>query len=237
MKNINPTINRAEIVNKIITNVEKCYDYEQEHLHLLSLHAKTEGEIRNAAGNLVEHILQNIFDSINMYYVGANIESKIGSSDYLTKTIFYENQTIVFNQIQVDRHIFQDKHRIAFIENKTYLDSCYFDRALADFRKIAQSLRQNNIDPASVKFIVFAGQDAAASKTLKAYEADFWDETKHLTNDTDGLHPEIFFFLKGKRKSNLPLYKVKHELDKDSIRDFANYILDLIEFGDTNARV
>ena len=200
------------IANKALQEVAKCYDAEQAKLYLVGKQSTTEGEIREAAGNLVEHILQNIFDTI----------------DFLSKNINYKGKNVVFGQIQVDRHVFSRGNRICFIENKTYLDSCYYDRALADFRKIAQSLAQHGQDPADCKYIVFAGQNAASYDTLFTYEADFWNDTKNLTKNPDGLETKTFFFLQGKRNSKTPLYKVKHPLDFDQIRNFVFFILDLL---------
>lgn len=217
------------IIQSVLLKVESCYNEEQQNLHSLSAHAETEGEIRDAAGQLVEHILQCIFDTLNELLPGINIISKVGYTDMLSKTIDYRGRHIVFDTIQVDRHVWAKGKRICFIENKTYLDSCYYDRALSDFRKIAQSLKQHQQDPSQYKYIVFAGQDAANEKTLFAYEADFWHETKHLTADPDGLETKIFFFLKGKRSSAKPLYEYKHELDKSSLSAFIKYMLGLLE--------
>lgn len=220
---------KNDIANKVIANVKVCYDKEQAFLRDTARTSKTEGEIREAAGNLVEHILQNMFDTINRELPDAKIVSKVGSTDFLSKTIFYKGQKVVNDKIQVDRHVWANGKRICFIENKTYLDSCYYDRALADFRKIAQSLAEHEKDPSECKYIVFAGQNAASERTLFTYEADFWNDTKHLTLKRDGLETETFYFLKGKRSSSLPLYKVKHELDIENIKKFVFYILDLLK--------
>ena len=221
---------QVDVVDKIIERVEKCYNMEQDFLHKLSMNAKTEGEIREAAGNLVENVLQCIFDAINEYYTNAEVKSKVGSTDFLSKKIKYKGKEVEFNTIQVDRHVWQGNKRICFIENKTYLDSCYYDRALSDFRKIAQSLKQHRIDPASCKYIVFAGQNAASDDTLFTYEADFWEDTRHLTSDENGLETKIFFFLKGKRASAKPLYKIKHEIDRENLREFVKYLLRILGY-------
>lgn len=221
---------KEQIISTIIENVEDCYDKEQDKLHKLSLSANTEGEIREAAGNLVECVLQCIFNTINECLPDAKIVSKVGSNDFLSKKITYKDKDIEFNTIQVDRHVWAKGHRICFIENKTYLDSCYYDRALSDFKKIAQSLNQHGIDPATCKYIVFAGQNAAKDDTLFTYEADFWADTKHLTQDTNGLETKTFYFLQGKRSSQKPLYKIRHELDKKSLRNFIIYILDILGY-------
>lgn len=148
------------------------------------------------------------------------IESKVGRTDYLSKTIKYNDQTCVNNHIQVDRHVWYHERRIAFIENKTYLDTCYFDRALADFKKIIQALKQKGIDPNSCVYIVFAGQVAGQENTFLNYEAEFWDET--------GIVPRKLFFLNGIRNSSKPLYKIKHELNLAAIKSLVDLILPLL---------
>ena len=223
---------REKIIGTIITKVEECYEAEQNKLHKLSISAKTEGEIREAAGNLVENVLQCIFNTINECIPSAKIQSKVGSTDFLSKNIKYKGKEVEFNTIQVDRHVYSNGKRICFIENKTYLDSCYYDRALSDFRKIAQSLKQHGIDPSDCKYIVFAGQNAAKDETLFTYEADFWEDTRHLTKDLTGLETKIFFFLRGKRSSAKPLYKVKHELDERNLKEFISYLLNILGYGE-----
>lgn len=220
--------NRQEIINTVIANLKICYDREQKKLEDIGKKHKTEGEIRYAAGELVEHILQNIFDSLNLYFED-KIISKVGSSDFLSKFVIYKGKKYEFNTIQVDRHIWFKGKRIAFIENKTYLDSCYYDRALADFRKIAQSLHQNGDDPGNVEYIVFAGQKAAKDETLLTYTIDFYEDTKHLTENRDGLSTNVFYFLEGIRNSSKPLYKIKHPLNYSEIKRFLSLILSIIE--------
>jgi hypothetical protein len=217
-----------EIVNLVLEKVKRTYDIEHKKLYDIGAHSQTEGEIRDAAGRLVENILQSIFDTIDMIIPEARIESKVGHTDFLSKEVQYKGKIYIFGRIQVDRHILSKGVRIAFIENKTYLDSCYFDRALADFRKIAQALYQQDIDPADVEYIVFAGQDAAKQETLLVYEVDFWSDTKSLTQNPNGIEPKRFYFLKGKRQSAKPLFKIKHELNNDSIKDFTKFILNLL---------
>lgn len=219
---------KERIATFVIENLIKCYDKEQKKLAEIGHHHKTEGEIRNAAGNLVEHILQNIFDSINVFLT-EKIISKIGSADYLSKSVKYKGTVYSFNTIQVDRHIWFKNQRLAFIENKTYLDSCYYDRALADFRKIAQSLKQHGIDPSLTPYIVFAGQKAAKDRTLFAYTIDFFEDTKLLTINPEGLSTYIFYFLEGTRNSSKPLYKIKHPLNISEIKRFVFFMLDLIK--------
>lgn len=215
-------------VRKIIHNCHIYYDNEHPKLVKLANEARTEGEIRNAAGNFVEDFLQNIFDNINKYIPTANIISKVGSNDFLTLELEYKGEKITNDKIQVDRHIFSRGKRIAFIENKTYLDSCYYDRALADFKKIVYSMKQKGYNPEDFKYIVFAGQNAASEDRLFFYEAEFYHSIKHLTQNESGVDTRIFFFQKGKRNSSHPLYKIKHELDDEVLTNFIKYIVSIL---------
>ncbi|MCI8413786.1 MAG: hypothetical protein HFE47_06835 [Clostridia bacterium] len=217
-----------KVIENVVTDVTNCYYTEQETLKQIGLVHKTEGAIRYAAGELVEKVLQSIFNSINTF-LDNKIISKVGGTDYLTKKIDYKGKTYVNNKIQVDRHVWYKNNRIAFIENKTYLDTCYYDRALADFKKIAQALVQEKIDPKACEFIVFAGQKAGKQNTFLTYEAEFWYETKNLLHSDSGIEPKIFFFLKGIRNSSKPLYKIRHELNTDAIKEFVTLILSILE--------
>ena len=221
-------INENDVVRKVLNDISICYNFEQEKLRLIGINHNTEGEIRYAAGNLVEIILQTIFNTINSFLDNNKIISKVGTTDYLKKRIEYKGKMYENNSIQVDRHIWYAGKRIAFIENKTYLDSCYYDRALADFKKISQALIQQGDDPKKCEFIVFAGQKAAKDNTLLTYEAEFWYETKNLLATEEGIVPKIFFFLKGIRSSSKPLYKIKHELDKKTIEDFVRLFISIL---------
>ena len=217
-----------ELVEKILADVKACYDAEHIKLKSIGETHKTEGEIRHAAGQLVENVLQSVFNSINKYLTD-KVESKVGKTDYLKKSIEYKGETYINDTIQVDRHIWFKGKRIAFIENKTYLDSCYYDRALADFKKITQALVQDGKDPKSCEFIVFAGQKAAKENTLLTYEGEFWHETKAVLESDCGIEPKVFYFLKNNRSSKKPLYAIKHEFNENTVREFIKLMIALIE--------
>jgi len=221
-------MNKSKILNDVKENLENDYDSLWTIFSDKSKSRKSGGETRRDAGELVEAILQSIFNSINKNLPQERkIVSLVGSSDRLSKTIEYKGK-VYTESIQVDRHIWQINNRIAFVENKTYLDSCYYDRALADFRKIAQALKQSQIDPGDVSYIVFAGQKAASENTLLAYEADFWHDTKHLTSNPNGLVPQVYYFLQRTRNSQKPWNENKFPLNHVGIEEFVNYILDLL---------
>lgn len=55
----------GDILDEVIKNVSICYDNEQRNLAKIAISAPTEGVIRDAAGKLVENVLQNIINTIN----------------------------------------------------------------------------------------------------------------------------------------------------------------------------
>ena len=218
-------MDRSKIITKVIENMEREYRTLWKDF---AKNSTTGGKARKGAGDLVESLLQVIFDTINSQLSAENkIISRIGSTDNLTKRIEYKGK-IHTPRAHVDRHIWQLGKRIAFIENKTYLDSCYYTRALADFRNIAQALKQSNVDPADVSYIVFAGQKAANEDTLLAYEADFWHITKDLTKNPEGIVPHIFYFLQKTRISQHPWNENQFPLNHDDINKFVTHLLDLL---------
>lgn len=214
-------------IKHLIDRVHEWYDREHPALVRFAERAENGGQIRAASGKFIESFLQNIFDEINGRF-GLSIESKVGSTDFLSKQIPYNGHVYELNHIQVDRHISNNNTRIAFIENKTYLDSCYWDRALADFRKIVSALKQNGQNPADMEYIVFSGQDSLDSDTRLAYEGEFFNDTMHFTPGGQGIKPHIFCFLKQKRNSSRPMYKIKYEIDDAVLEDFIKLILSLV---------
>lgn len=203
------------------------YDREHPKLVLFAGNASNGGQIRAASGQFIEKFLQNIFDEINNRF-NITIESKIGSSDFLTKKIDYNGKIYELNHIQVDRHVSYNSKRIAFIENKTYLDSCYWDRALADFRKIISALKQNGLKPEDMEYIVFSGQDSLDNDTKLAYEGDFFNDSKIFTTNNHGIKPHVFCFLEQKRNSSRPMYRVKYKIQDAVLQEFIKLILHLV---------
>ncbi|MCL2846989.1 MAG: hypothetical protein FWE38_04845 [Firmicutes bacterium] len=217
---------KSKVIESIVTAVQSKYDACHETLREIANKAKTGGEKRQATGDFVEQILQTIIDTIAKSIPEANLVSKRGSQDSLSMTLNYKGGKIVLNKIQVDRHLWARNKRIAFVENKTYLDACYLDRALADFKKIAMALEQEGTNPNSVKYIVFAGQDAVSESKVLAYEALFNEETKGLT--IEGLKPHIFYFLQEKRRSSKELSVTKFLIDVGSVERFSEFIINLL---------
>lgn len=216
-------MNKEEKIQKIIDDVKNTYSKKHSELYKI-YNERGEGAARTAAGNLTESILETIIKGINEYF-NLKIQSKIGTQDYLQIKNFENKSHIICKNIQVDRHLILDGKRIAFIENKTYLDACYYDRALSDFKKIIISLSQSNIDISKIKFIVLTGQNAMSENKKNFLNYMFKLETesilkyKNNTGIVNNINLKIFYFLKNKkRNSKKPIYNNYFSLDEDEIK-------------------
>ncbi len=215
-------------IDNIITSVEKFYDEVHPTLGYDSQGNKLDGGvIRINTEQFVENVLQIIFDKINELY-SSNIQSIVGGKRKVKRTINY-NGTEVVDEVQVDRHVmFNDKFKF-FVENKTYLDKCFMDRAYNDFRRIIRCLKQDNSTNLNeVRFFIFAGQTCVANDSAIMLESDFMEDMTNLCPDVNpiALKPIPIFFLKGKRSHHKALYKHKYDLDKDALTTFIKMIID-----------
>lgn len=210
--------------------IKSCHTfYNDEYKKLKDISTLGEGKARKATQTFVENFLQFIIDCITNRVPKYKIESRVGSKDFLSLTIDYKNKTYINDKIQVDRHLYVDNMPLAFIENKTYLDSCYLDRTLSDFKKIIHSLYQRHLEPADYGFVVFAGQNCCSENKLYCYEAELYNSVKDIIDENRGLDIHYFFFLKGKRDSKTPIYKQQYELDDDVIKEFIKFFIRKIE--------
>lgn len=211
-------------IEKIINDVKKTWNVNQNHLIQTYKSNKGGGKARQLAGELTESILETIINGINNY-LGIKLNSVVGNKDYLNATINHGDNKTTCDNIQVDRHLFLNKKRIGFVENKTYLDACYYDRALADFKKIIFSLKQKkdkNID--NLKFILFSGQNAIDNDKQEFLEVFFQYEMYLL--GFKKIETRIFYYLnEKKRKSSTPVYKNKFTIDEKVIKEFIYYLI------------
>lgn len=215
-------------IDNIITSVEKFYEEVHPTLGYDSQGNKLDGGvIRSNTEQFVENVLQIIFDKINELY-SSNIQSIIGGKKKVKRTIIY-NSTEVVDEVQVDRHVmFNNKFKF-FIENKTYLDKCFMDRAYNDFRRIIRCLKQDNSTNLNeIRFFIFAGQTCVADTSAAMLEGDYMEDMTNLCPDVNpiALKPTTVFFLKGKRSYNKSLYMHKYELDKAALTTFIKMIID-----------
>lgn len=218
-------------IKKIIDDVKEVWNTKQNHLIESYKLNPAGGYARQFSEKLTEAVLETIISGIKKYLNIVNLRSVVGGKDFLNISIKHGGDEIICNNIQVDRHLFLNKRRLAFIENKTYLDACYYDRALADFKKIIYSLKQendvnNNIN--NLKFIIFSGQNAINDNKQKFLELFFQYEMNMM--GVKKIETKIFYFLnQKKRSSSIPVYMNKFTIDEEVIKEFIYYLLSGIQ--------
>lgn len=210
-------------IQNAINSSEKKYLEEQAKLQEI-YNTKGQGKARDAAGKLTESILAEIFDAINLIISKKDLtlRSIVGSKDYLTCIINWNNKEGKSENLQVDRHVYLNDKRIAFIENKTYLDACYYDRALSDFEKIIFTLKDDK-DLGNIKFLVLSGQDAMSDKKRNFLESFFELKLQKLGLPIPKY--DVFYFLDGKRTSNKPIYNHCFDFNKAEIRRLILFLI------------
>ncbi len=211
-------------IKSIINDVKIVWIERQNNLIKIYKINKSGGEARKLSGQLTEVVLETIINGINKEF-DIKINSLIGSKDYLEVTLIYGERKIICKNIQVDRHLFHNNKRLGFIENKTYLDACYYDRALADFKKIIFALKQkNNNNIEDLKFIVFSGQNAISDDKQEFLELFFQYEMYKM--GVKIIETKIFYYLnEKKRNSSTPIYIDKFSIDENTIKEFILYLI------------
>lgn len=175
---------------------------------------KGQGALRDESGRLFEELVDMLVGRM-----GEGLISKPGILDTLHVTYEHPDGTVYAGDtLQVDRHIWKNGKRHAFVEAKTYLDSPYLKRAVSDLLEIKRTLDLAGEPTTQLKYIVFAGQNAIKDSTRKMLEARFWQESSLL--EANRVQLTIVFVNKGKRTSSKPLYKNKYALDFDELERF-----------------
>lgn len=190
--------------------------FNKEQAKLQSIYNKSgEGAVRNATGKLYENMIDEFIAVKQNGFV-----SKVGTKDFISTKYEHPTMGIIAeqNNLQVDRHIWKDGSRYAFVEAKTYLDKPYLERAVSDFLEIKRALEMNGEPTKHLKFLVFAGQNALADNALQVQRARFWTESS--STPSERIDMQIFFVAQGKRASSKPLYSNKFNLDYNEITNF-----------------
>lgn len=164
----------------------------------LNLEFSSGGEQRSARGALVENLVKKAWESNGQNYV-AKCQDK--------HTIPVGGEEL---QVGCDVDLYKDGTLVGIVECKAYLDKCYLERAITDFRYLEKLTKVP-------KFIVSL-QDAIAPKTLKILKAVHED-----------VLAEVFFLVPSKRNSAKPLYKKEffEPLCKERVAEFSQYLRSL----------
>lgn len=120
-------------------------------------------------------------------------------------------------RLQVDRHITHNAAIESVCECKTYLDFCYYKRAISDFKEVLLSPdTQDNI-----KLAVFTGQRSLDDNSLEFANA--------LSRLETGVTPELFVVNRVKQRSSKkqlcdPQYASDFDLDISELRRFIDWV-------------
>ena len=159
------------------------------------------GELRAARGDSTEQIVDIVCRYLRDH--GLNVESRVGKKDLQTITLCG-----VSKEHQVDRHVYYDGRLVLAIEVKSYLDSCYYERACRDF----QYMRFRH---PSVGTVVLALENAVADDAVVFENA--------ASNNVCGA---ICYLCKGKRSSARPMYR--KEFRKPIQREAVKALVELV---------
>lgn len=206
--------NKLEMPKVYHDKAQNFFDNKQAKLQTI-YDERGEGAVRNATGKLYEELIDEFIRIKQNGFM-----SKTGTNDYISTKYEHPTMGVIAeqNNLQVDRHIWKNGLRYAFIEAKTYLDKPYLERAVSDFLEIKRALEMQGESTKELKFLVFAGQNALSDNSLKVQKARFWTESSPDPSARTDMH--VFFITKGKRKSSKPLYSNKFDLNYDEITRF-----------------
>lgn len=143
------------------------------------------GQIRQAMGDLGENLAKVAWMEVAKLYadISKPIEPKKGESD-IKKCVNKSGSTY---NAHVDKHCYINGKFVLAIEAKSYLDSCYYTRASADFRLLKEYYNPKLI------CVVLSIEDATKESSRKFIEDEGWIDATFILAD-------------GKRTSAKPIW-------------------------------
>lgn len=173
--------------------------------HELFATPNTGGKRRSLAGNLFEQLVNDLVDCTDRsLHKKRFINSRQLEGVYLPK-------------LQVDKHISYNDQIESVCECKTYLDFCYYKRAISDFKEVLLSPDT----PSILKLAVFTGQRSLDNNSLEFANA--------LSRMETGVTPQLFVVNTVKqRDSNKqicdPQFATDFSLDRAELQRFIDWI-------------
>ena len=173
--------------------------------HKLFSQPNTGGKRRALAGRLFEELANDL----------------VACTDRTIQTKrFIDSRTIeglFLPKLQVDKHISHNDVIESVCECKTYLDLCYYKRAISDFKEVYLSPDT----PDTIKLAVFTGQRALDDNSLAFANAVSRQET--------GVSPELFVVNTTKQRTSDkqlldPACADGFRLDKSELQRFIDWI-------------
>lgn len=181
-----------------INEIKEYYNTEVEKLAALK-ESDGEGAVRGATGRLYQDIAELLILSVDP-------SLKCKHNDFLIK--YSKSGKYKVKNIQVDLHVYREDTMLFILESKTYLDSCYLKRSIADFREVREIV-------GDVPAILWSGQNAVSDETF-----GFWNEECDF---------ETFYCNSTKKRvATLPTYKTCDPLDIVVLEKFVKYVRSII---------
>ena len=173
--------------------------------HQLFTQPNTGGKRRALAGDLFETLVNDLIECTDRS---------------LHKRRFIESRSIegiLLPKLQVDKHIAYNDRIESVCECKTYLDFCYYKRAISDFKEVLLSPDT----PDNIKLAVFTGQRSLDDNSLAFANA--------LSRLETGVTPELFVVNVVKQRSSNkqlcnPEYAADFDLDISELQRFIDWV-------------
>lgn len=175
------TFNHCKMEN-ILNKIVDCYVNNISSETLYNENSNAGGKIRYKNGDLVENMVKIILNDLCQLNNISNFKITGKKEDSIR--VHSKNGYI---DVSTDVHFYVNDKPIIFIECKTYLDKCYFDRANSDFKHF------KNID--TNKNCIIVSLENSIAPNAENY---FMDQ-----GNTD----KIFYLVDGKRISKKPIWK------------------------------
>ena len=191
-------------IGKIETAIENYYRLLTEGHQLFS---KTDsgGKRRSLGGRLFEQLISDLV---------ACTDRSIAKRRFINSR---QIEGIYLPRLQVDKHITHKGVIESVCESKTYLDFCYYKRAISDFKEVV--LSPDTTD--GIKLAVFTGQRSLDDNSLEFANA--------LSRLETGITPALFVVNTSKqRDSNKqlcdPKYAADFDLDISELQRFIDWV-------------
>jgi len=166
----------------------------------LALENSSGGEIRKARGSLVEELVKSIWEGLGEGH----------------KAVLQQKHEIYFDSIDksmkvgCDVDCYKDEKLACIVECKAYLEKCYLERAVSDFRYLNETTK--------VPKIVVALEESIDPNT--------YEIIKHLHSDVfDGM----YILCSGKRNASKPMYKSQYlkPIERELFNNLINFFKEI----------
>ena len=187
-----------EIAAKVQNYILDKFEYQRK----IEQGIEPGGQLRCSSGDIVENVIQIIWEELSKNYPKSNATVCTGST---TPFQIIDNAG---NHIEesVDKHCYINNKLVLCVECKTYLDKCYMQRADSDFNLMKTYDK-------TFKSIIVAHQDGIAKQTF-----DFFMNRHNID--------KVFYFANTKRNSSKArrIYNNPDEIQYDLILKLVEYM-------------